>query len=73
MWNEPSAQQLARLPRLYEIDNIPLKDKMIHMHFFVGGSDWYAAEYGPSDRRFFGYVILNDDRHDAEWGYFSLD
>ena len=46
---------------------------MIHEHFFLGGCDWYAAEYGPQERIFFGYAILNDDLENAEWGYFSFD
>lgn len=48
-------------------------DKLIHMHFFLGSCDWYAAEYSPADRIFFGYAILNNDLQNAEWGYFSLD
>lgn len=30
---------------------------------------WYATEYSPEDRMFFGLV----DGHEQEWGYFSLD
>jgi len=26
---------------------------MILMHFFIGGSDWYVAEYSPEERLFF--------------------
>ena len=43
------------------------------MHFFLSGSDWYAAEYDPESRTFFGFVVLNNDYDMAEWGYFSLD
>ncbi len=73
MWNKPTPKQLNALPELYATENAPLEDKLIHMHFFVGGCDWYAAEYGPSDRLFFGYAILNNDLINSEWGYFSLD
>ena len=31
------------------------------------------AEYGPAERIFFGYTILNGDRQNAEWRYISLD
>ena len=44
---------------------------LIHMHFFIGGCDWYAAEFDGEDT-FFGYAILNNDYQNAEWGYFSL-
>ncbi len=43
------------------------------MHFFLGGCDWYVAEYDPNDRLFFGYAILNNDLENAEWGYVSYD
>ncbi len=73
MWNEPRLEKLEKLPGLYETDQVPAADKIIHEHFFLGGCDWYMAEYGPPDRIFFGYAILNDDLENAEWGYISFD
>ncbi|MBN1516630.1 DUF2958 domain-containing protein [Candidatus Sumerlaeota bacterium] len=73
MWNEPTERQLSALPSLYSTENVPLEEKIIHMHFFLGGCDWFMAEYDPTDRLFFGYVILNDDLENAEWGYTSFD
>lgn len=70
MWNIPSQERLDKIPRLYETENIPFKDKLIHLHFFIGGCDWYVAEYDGEDL-FFGYAILWDHRY-AEWGYFGL-
>jgi hypothetical protein len=49
MWNTPTKEELANIPRLYETENIPLKDKIIHMHFFIGGCDWFIAEYDGED------------------------
>lgn len=72
MWNKPSKEELAKLPAFYSTEDIPLKEKMIHMHFFIGGCDWYAAEYDPECELFFGFAILNNDLQNAEWGYFSL-
>ena len=43
MWNEPTKEQLAKIPGLYETEGIPLKDKLIYLHFFIGGCDWYVA------------------------------
>ncbi len=51
--------------------NIPLQEKLIHLHFFIGGSDWYVAEFDGDDT-FFGYVVLNSDFDCAEWGYISF-
>jgi len=59
------------LPRLYETEHIPLEEKIIHMHFFLAGCDWYIAEYDGGDL-FWGYVILNNDHQSAEWGYISF-
>ncbi len=73
MWNEPTEEELRKLPKLYETEPTPLQDKTVHMHFFVGGCDWYAVEYDPTKRVFFGFVILHNDVQNAEWGYFILD
>ena len=72
MWNKPSVTELEKLPRFYSTEEVPLKEKLIVMHFFMGGSDWYATEYDPEEQTFFGFVILNGDYDMAEWGYFSL-
>ena len=70
MWNEPTPEQLARIPRLYETENTPLKDKPIHLHCFIGGCDWFISEYDGEDL-FFGYAIIGDSRF-GEWGYISF-
>ena len=71
MWNIPSKARLARIPSLYGTEETPLGEKMIHLHFFLGGCDWYIAEYDGEDL-FFGYAILNSDYENAEWGYVSF-
>lgn len=71
MLNKPTEHELRQLPRLYSTENVPAADKIIHMHFFLGSSDWFAVEYDGEDT-FFGFAIVNDDEANAEWGYFSL-
>jgi len=71
MWNTPDKERLDKIPKLYETEGVPLKDKLVHLHFFIGSSDWYACEF--KDDIFFGFAILNSDFDMAEWGYFSLD
>ena len=58
---------------LYATDKTPWEDKIIYEHFFIGGCDWYAAEYSPDELIFFGYAILDNDLDNSEWGYFSFD
>lgn len=71
MWNIPTEERLNKIPRLYETENIQLKDKLIHLHFFLGSCDWYISEFDGNDL-FFGYAILNGDMDNAEWGYISF-
>ena len=71
MWNIPSKERLDNIPRLYGTESIPLKDKEIYLHFFLGGCDWYICEYDGDDT-FFGFCIINDDLQNAEWGYVSF-
>ena len=72
MWNAPTRKQLEKLPKLYSTEGTPTKDKIIHMHFFIGNCDWYIAE-SDGDDTFFGFAIINGDYEMAEWGYMSLE
>src|SRR3990172_8971022 len=72
MWNEPSPEELARLPKLYSTESTRAEDKIIHMKFFLGPATWYVAEYEPKERLFFGYADLGDPVN-AEWGYIPFD
>ncbi len=50
-----------------------VEDPVIVAKFFnpTGAGTWYATEYDPNDKMFFGYVSIFGDWND-EWGYFSL-
>ena len=71
MWNEPSIERLAKIPRLYETEHTQIQDKLIYLHFFIGGCDWFIAEFDQVDT-FFGFAILNNDLQNAEWDYVSF-
>jgi hypothetical protein len=51
-----------------------VKDPIIIAKFFnpYGAGTWYATEYDPITRTFFGYVSIFGDWND-EWGSFSLE
>ena len=70
MWNTPNQEELAKIPRLYATEETKLEEKIIYMHFFVGGCDWWIAEYDGQDS-FFGFANLGDPQM-AEWGYISF-
>jgi len=47
---------------------------LIIVKFFnpTGAGTWYATEYNPETKMFFGYVSIFGD-HNDEWGDFSLE
>lgn len=67
----PEWGALKAIPLLYETETVPLDDKIIHLHFFIGACDWYVAELDDDTWEAFGYANLGDPLN-AEWGYFSL-
>ena len=50
-----------------------VEDPIVIAKFFnpVGAGNWYATEYDPITKIFFGYVSIFGDECD-EWGSFSL-
>mgnify|MGYP006294854775 CR=1 FL=1 len=63
---------IATLPPLYATDGQG-DDAIARVKFYTVYSDpgwtWYATEYSPKERLFFGLVM----GFEAELGYFSLD
>lgn len=51
-----------------------IKDPIVIAKFFnpMGRGTWYATEYQPEEKMFFGYVSIFGD-HNDEWGDFSLE
>ena len=49
------------------------KNPIVIAKFFdpAGAGTWWATEYNPEDKTFFGYASIFGD-HNDEWGYFSL-
>lgn len=68
----PSANELQRIPALYATETQRTPDKVIWLHYFVGGSDWWLVEYDAVEQIAFGYVCLGGDSQSAEWGNVSL-
>ena len=50
------------------------KDPIVIAKFFnpAGAGTWFATEYNPREKIFFGYVSIFGD-HNDEWGSFSLE
>jgi hypothetical protein len=73
MINRPTDSELMKLAEIRIDKNNPLEERVIYMHFFLDGHDWYLSEYDPQRRIFFGYMVPNEDYRNAGWGYFSID
>lgn len=73
MWAKPTKADWKSLPKLYSTEKIPLKDKIIHWHFFLSGGhfDWYIAEGDEATGMLFGFCIVGD-MDNAEWGNVSF-
>lgn len=62
-------------PKTYETEDIKDSDKIAYLHYFTGGSDWYIIEKDSEveQTQAFGYVILNGDLENAEFGYINIE
>jgi len=58
MWNLPNEKSLRKIPRLYETEDIEVMEKLIYLHFFLGSSDWFVAEFD-------GVGIQDKDKWDS--------
>lgn len=57
------------LPRLYEQDNKDVKILYVRFYHPTYNWEWYAMEYSPLQKLFFGLV----EGESLEYGYFTLD
>lgn len=66
-WNK----KINEMPVTYQQDGKG-EDAVIHLHYFIGGSDFYITEKDVEDEQLqaFGLVSLNG--HEPEFGYISI-
>ncbi|GAA1885485.1 hypothetical protein GCM10009814_14380 [Lapillicoccus jejuensis] len=67
----PAPSIIKLIPSLYGTESVPLGDKWLWLHYFVGACDWWLAEYDSASGVGWGYACLGDPGV-AEWGYVSL-
>lgn len=64
--------EFASLPKLFATVDVPPLDRVIYEEFQGPcQSRWFAAEYDPNERLFYGYIVINKDVLRGSWGYFS--
>lgn len=61
---------IQRVPKLYQSENISIKDKILQLRYYATNSSWqwFLVEYDENTEIAFGYVV----GYEKEWGYFSL-
>lgn len=64
----PPLSERLEMPALYETEPIRAALKVVRLHYFVGGSDWWIVEVDWSDGTAFGFC----DMGHGEWGYVDL-
>ena len=72
---EPYNNLLKRfldIPKLYFQDEKG-KNAIVYLHYFSSGSDWYITELDKTTGEAFGYVILNGDTQNSEFGYIDIN
>ena len=67
-------ERSKNIPKLFETENVPLNDKVIHQRYRIEELNfyWLIAEVNRNRNLAFGYANLNNDDF-AEWGYISID
>jgi hypothetical protein len=60
------------IPPLYATEDVKAGDKLVVLHYFLGGSEWFISELDTDEHIAFGWCILSGDIDNAEWGYVSL-
>ncbi len=63
------AEIAAKLPPIYTHDGNTQAPVVLKLFDPCSPWTWYATEYDPEERVFFGFVV----GHEEELGYFSLD
>jgi len=71
MYEALNESRMAALPGLYATLDVPLPERLVQMHFLRENGEWFAVEYDPEQRRFYGYIDVRPGA--PHWGFFSLD
>jgi hypothetical protein len=71
MLNMLDRSRLSNLPKLFETMDVPFPERSVQMRFLRENGEWFAVEYDPLQRLFYGYI--NARPGPPHWGFFGLD
>ena len=67
----------VKVPALYATNVVPAPDKVVAVHYFSAGGDWWLTELSESGSTGrltgFGYVRLAAYPECAQWGYVDME
>lgn len=74
---------IEEMPKTYETEDVQIKDKVVHLHYFGGTVDaWIVerdmgdqagqVEIGPQHQAFGPVTLSAESIADSEWGYISI-
>ncbi len=46
----PPARALEAIPGLYGTERVAARDKVVHLHYFLGACDWWVVELDRTER-----------------------
>lgn len=64
-------EKIKAVPSLYSGEEQGLKAR-VHLHYYVGGTDFYVSEMDQETGETFGFACINGDRENAELGYNNI-
>jgi hypothetical protein len=63
---------VANMPKTYETDGIPTKDKIAQLHYFYGNSDWYIFEKDSEEDQLQAFGAVRMGYPEYEFGYVNI-
>jgi len=71
MFEAINEARIIGLPGLHATLDVPFPERLVQMHFLRENGEWFAVEYDPMQRRFYGYIDVRPGT--SYWGFFDLD
>lgn len=61
------------MPKTYETEQQETAEKIVYLHYFVGGCDWWIIEKDMEQEQYQAFGVAHLNGHTPEFGYISID